>query len=327
MSAKRKKYIITILLAVSCLLTGWLLLSYSSSETQSIHSLNEVDSLLQKHFRQFNINDSLITQVHHQVDSSFLRKEYLVDVPPSFSKTQFHAVLNRSLYPYDVKTPARQDLSNQSMNIYLHYRNTIIRSVHLQMDPALLKHNQPASILVIFSEPPSSAMLERLISYGEPVIMVLTVNTALRAHELKAQYESQYDHMAFWFVQRNKSSLLDSSVRRSDLKPIKRFGELAPESQVLSHLSPRAKSDDTKSILSNSSLRFIPTKNAMQFKQSQRHESLEQMMNRFEQKAENGGHPILMLHHRGNLLQRLHKYILKFKKKGLELVPPPSNTY
>lgn len=326
MSTAYKKRILVILLSASCILCGGLLLSSDTSTTKTLQSFSYADSLLQRTFKQFNINDDQITQVHHEVDSGFVRKEYIVEVSPTFSKTQFHADLNRTLYPYDVKTPARIDLDNQFMSIYVYYRDAVIRNIHLRMDPSLVQDQQPASMMVVFENPPSAATLRQLASFGEPVPMVFRVQQALQAKQLQTRYSDRYSHLAFWFIRRDGSSLLNDSARPTDLQTLKRFAKLSPQTHVLSFLPDAAKERKIAPTLNNLSLQFIPAFNALRISQKSS-SSFTDLLERFERQAAGGEHPVLLLRNGENMLQRLHRAILQFKKRGLEIVPPPVRSY
>lgn len=327
MTTKQKKRIIALLLALSSLIAGWLLLIYQPPQIKNLEDFATVDSLLRRNLRQFNINTKQVKQVHHRIDSGFIRKEYIINVSPSFSQTQFHAVLNRKLYPYGIESPARLDLDNQSLHIYCYYRGAVIRSVHLRMDPSLQQQRDPASILVVFDEPPSSSDLQQMINLGEPVSMVFRVQEALEAQRLKNRFADRYKHLSFWFIRRDGSSLLDSTARSSDLEPLRRFGKLSPNSRVLSFLSKSRISDELRRQLASIPLNFVRMGQALRANFNPRSASFDQTLRRFQRRAQRHQHPVLLILNGDQSLGKTQKVILQFNKRGIELVKPPIQSY
>jgi len=328
LSTLNKKRIIAGLLALSSVLAGWLLLTLESDTDQSLRHFSTVDSLLQAHFEQFNLPEKHITQVHHDVDSGFVRKEYHIKVSPTFSQTQFHATLHRRLYPYDVGTPASVDPGNQSMSIYLYYEQAIIRSLHLRMDPSLVRKRSPASIMVVFDQPPSTEELEQLISFGEPIPLVFRVQTALEAKQLLNAYSDRYNHLAFWFTDQDRSNLLHPETRPSDLQPLKRLGKISPRAQVVSFLSDSAATTELGNSLRKTPLQYISAARALRINfDEEQHGSFNRILEKFEREAQRQRHPVLLLRNSGTLLEKTHQAILQFKQRGLTILPPPHQDF
>ena len=73
------------------------------------------------------ISDDLYRRYDIEVDSTFSRTVYRVQVPPSFSKTMFHFELHQKLLPYQLNSPAKVILPEKDMNIYIVDRGTIRR--------------------------------------------------------------------------------------------------------------------------------------------------------------------------------------------------------
>lgn len=327
MSARNKKITIVVLLALSSLVSGWLLVSQNPSGTSRFRALSDVDSLLQQHFNRFNVNSRQITQVHYSVDSGFTRREYYVKVSPSFSQTQFHANLHRRLYPYGIRTPASVDMKNQNMTIHLYYEKAVIRTLHLRMDPSLIQDQNPASILVVFNEAPSPEILQQLISFGEPIPLVFQVETALEAKQLKNTYSDRYEHLAFWFTSQSEYGLLSEQTSSSDLQPLKRFGKLSPQSQVISFLPDSLATPELRAQLKDISLQYIKVHHAIRVNFKEEQVSFDRILKRFEQEARNRRHPLLLLRNSGNLLEKTHEAILQFKKRGLTILEPPAHSF
>ncbi len=134
---KNGKKIITALLLVSCIVSGIILMASPTKKIYRLQNTQQLDSLLNLHFKEANILDSHIRTAAIQVDSNLLRKEYRIIVPSRFSKTMFHATLHKTLYSYDVSLPARVHLPSHDMNIYIYYQDTILRTLRLTTDTDL----------------------------------------------------------------------------------------------------------------------------------------------------------------------------------------------
>ncbi len=123
----KRKPIITILLAISCIVSG-VILAYSPGTQKINHNAaDDLDSLIVSHFVNNSVIGDNFRTYRIEVDTNFTRMVYRVPVPPAFSKTMFHMNLHSSLQKYDIETPARVIFPERNMNIYVH-QDGIIRS-------------------------------------------------------------------------------------------------------------------------------------------------------------------------------------------------------
>lgn len=134
---KNGKKIITILLVLSCIVSGIILAASPSNEIYRLDNTQQLDSLVNTH-----IQNSLITQEQVQVsviniDTIFTRKVYRLRVPSRFSKTMFHINLHKDLNRYEIKAPAKINFPSRDMHIYVYNKGTVLRTIRLTTDPSL----------------------------------------------------------------------------------------------------------------------------------------------------------------------------------------------
>lgn len=130
MSSVRKRGIIGLLLAISCVLSVYLLYVTEPMPVYQLTSPQQIDSLITESFREFNIADQVRTQ-NIRIDSSFTRKRFIVKVPPSFSKTTFHYRLHDRLWPYNAETIGRVEFPEKNLQLHVQYNQTIHRTIYL----------------------------------------------------------------------------------------------------------------------------------------------------------------------------------------------------
>jgi len=129
-----RKKIVAVLLGITCLVSGFIL-AYTPADTiKSLHSLSQLDSIIEEHIISSGLTDTQFQINSIQVDSVLTRKKYRIMVSPGFSKTTFHIKLHQSLAGFDIESPAKVHLTDQNMTIYLYYKNTVIRTVELITD-------------------------------------------------------------------------------------------------------------------------------------------------------------------------------------------------
>lgn len=127
----RSKKIITVLLFLSCIVCGFLFAMSPPPKIEKLDTNADLDSLLTLHFSDFEILPYQVRKSNIQIDSSFYRVRYRVNVPIGFSKTMFHYHLHQKLSKYNVESPARVNFPDRDMNIYIYQNNTIHASLHL----------------------------------------------------------------------------------------------------------------------------------------------------------------------------------------------------
>jgi uncharacterized membrane protein len=134
---KNGKKVITILLVLSCIVSGIILAASPSNEIYRLDNTQQLDSLVNTH-----IQNSLITQEQVQVsviniDTIFTRKVYRLRVPSRFSKTMFHINLHKDLNLYKIQAPAKINFPSRDMHIYVYNKGTVLRTIRLTTDPSL----------------------------------------------------------------------------------------------------------------------------------------------------------------------------------------------
>lgn len=263
MKEQKKKRLIALLLFISCLISGYILLVAPGERAHQIHNLAQADSLIQKELSAFNISKQQIQISQTRVDSNFIRKTYHVGVPYQFSKTQFHAELNKRLFPYSIKVPARITFPQENMDIHLLHKNTVIRSISLQTDPDLAFNQNRISILVSFDGIPGKEPINQLKKLGEPIPIVLKITNAMQANEMKEKLESEYERIIFWLQNENGDDLIRVDQQTASNK-LKQLQKVFPDAVVLHHNSSKQASvEDKKQLISETKMTFVDASNAL----------------------------------------------------------------
>lgn len=133
-SSVQKRGFIVILLVISCLISVYLLLVVEPVAVYNLHSPRQLDSLITESFHEFNISNTQIRTETIQIDSTFSRKQYRVEVTPTFSKTSFHYRLHERLLPYDTKTIGHVEFPEKNMQLHVAYNATVQRTIYLYVD-------------------------------------------------------------------------------------------------------------------------------------------------------------------------------------------------
>lgn len=137
LSRNKGKKIITVLLGVSCVVSGMILASTNPAEITRLKEIDQIDSLINVQLTNHLVMPAQVRTSTVQVDSLLNRKIYRVRVPSRFSKTMFHIDLNKELTPYRINTPARIRFPSRDMNIYVYSFDTVLRTIHLTTDTDL----------------------------------------------------------------------------------------------------------------------------------------------------------------------------------------------
>lgn len=130
-SSVRKRIFIVLLLAISCVLSIYLLMVVEPVPVHQLTSPQQLDSLINDSFREFSISNSQIRTQNIQIDSIFTRRRYVVEVGPAFSKTSFHYRLHQRLWPFDAKTIGRVEFPDKNLRVHVEYDKTIHRTIYL----------------------------------------------------------------------------------------------------------------------------------------------------------------------------------------------------
>lgn len=127
----RKRGFIVLLLVVSCAASVYLLMVVEPLSVHQLTSPQQLDSLINDSFREFNISDSQIRTQTIRIDSIFTRRRYVVEVSRAFSKTSFHYRLHQRLWSYDAETIGRVEFPDKNLRVHVEYDETIHRTIYL----------------------------------------------------------------------------------------------------------------------------------------------------------------------------------------------------
>lgn len=97
----------------------------------NLKSSQQLDSLIAESFHDFNISEAQVRKQNIQIDSTFTRRQYIVEVDPAFSKTSFHYRLHEQLWPYDAQTIGHVEFPGKDMQVHVEYNSTIHRTIYL----------------------------------------------------------------------------------------------------------------------------------------------------------------------------------------------------
>ncbi len=134
---KKGKKIVTLLLVLSCVVSGFILAASPSYKIYTIENNQQLDSLISFHLQYSRIMPQQMRVSNIIIDTTFARKEYRVEVPSRFSKTLFHAALDKDLYRYDITAPAKVHFPSRDMDIYIYHTGTVLRTIRLTTNPDL----------------------------------------------------------------------------------------------------------------------------------------------------------------------------------------------
>lgn len=318
---KTKKSLIALLLFISCIVSIFILTYLPGQANRKLHSFAQADSLIQNTFDQFHIAGNQVEISVIKVGPNLTRKSYSVRLPPGFSKTQMHAELNRMFYPFSVETPATVSLPEEDMLIQMAYKNTVFRSILLQTDTALVLERNYATVMIAFEGSPSGKLLDEIISFGEPITVVLQVSGAKDAKQLKSNLRSIYSNVSFWL----ENSAPDNNTGGSASLLLQELEGFQSQGRILSFgelQSLPASSSIIKTALDNN-LTFIDVSDAFILDAKLGESIFKQGLAKFEQHAQNGKQPIAIVMADEQALEWLREKFNEFKKRGLYLVPPP----
>lgn len=323
MGEKNKKRIIAAILLVSCITSAILLAYTGNSSLRSLKDFAQADSLITRDLESYNIADDQIRVRTVRIDSTFSRKQYRVSVPPGFSKTQLHTELNQSLYPFNISTPGKVRFPQKDLTIYLTYKNTVIRTISVQTDPDLMMEQNLASIMVAFSEAPNEEMIQQIISFGEPISIVLMIEDPVSANTLQEGLEDSYPHVSFWLREESDGDLLADN-RRTDFPGLQQLSKTVPEARVLNFNNiPDRDSGIYSAKLKDTGLEFINASEAFILDAAAGRTTFNQKMDQFAREARNNEHPVAIVKASGQALDWLQVELTQLKKTGLRIVPVP----
>ncbi|HKK44162.1 MAG TPA: hypothetical protein VJ964_01485 [Balneolaceae bacterium] len=294
-----------------------MLFESSDIAPRQLQSLAQADTLIHKELSAFNIQDRQLQETTIKVDSNFSRKIYHIGVPFQFSKTQLHAELNKIFYKYDVKTPARVSFPEKNMRIELVYHNTVIRTVSIQTDHDLVADRNNVSILIVFNEVPDDELLSQLESLGEPIPIVLTIDSPMQANELNKQLKSKYRHLIFWLQDENGNDLIKTNPKEA-INKLRQLEDVMPSANML--LMNNRNSGKEPKLVARTNISFVNASNALML-----HEDLGKASFREEldQLANDPSHSMALVTGNETTVSWLSNKIPELKKTGVDIIYPP----
>ncbi|WP_142713940.1 hypothetical protein [Fodinibius sediminis] len=293
----------------------------SKTPSRQLQSLAEADSLIEYELANFSISSNQVNQVSIDIDSSFSRKIYKVDLPPGFSKTQLHAELNRTFHPLGISTPALVTFPDQKMQIHLRYEGTIVRTITLNTNQDLVYRRDHASIIVALNDFPDEELTTMLTSFGEPIPIVLSVEHPMQANELQKSLSGRYRRLLYWLQNEENEDLIRKHPSLA-LRRLKQFEDILPSAHLL--LSNGSSSADSENIVSQTDLTYVDARDAFIL-----HEELGKasFLSKLDKLKASPSYPLAIIMGNETTLRWLDEKLPELKKAGVELIPPPKITF
>lgn len=318
MKEQKKKRVVVILLFISCFISGYLLMATSDEGSKRLHNIAQADSLIQKKLADFNIDEQQVRISTTQIDSNFTRKTYQIGLPYEFSKSQFHAELNRTFHNYSIRTPAKVTFPEQNVNIHLLHRGTVIRTLSLQTDPELVMSRNKVSILMTFEELPDDELIAELASLGEPIPVVIKIENPMEANDLKKKIS--YERIIFWLQNRDGENLMAANPDAAESK-LNQLKDVLPEAHILQF---RQDDQTQQQLISKTDLTFISATNALLLEKGMGKNSFVDKLNTLHAKPE---HSVAVISGSKTTISWLREQLPELKKAGIELVSPPQTNF
>lgn len=316
MKEQKKKRVIALLLLISCIISGAILFTASDRAPKTLQSFAHADSLIEYEFMSFSIDEQQISRSSVEADSTFSRKIYHVDLPAGFSKTQFHAELNKRFYPLDISTPAQISFPDQQMRIHLKYHGTIFRTITLNTDSDLVYRRDRASIIVAVNEFPDNNLLNTLTSFGEPIPLALSVNHPMEANEFQKSLGGRYARILFWLRNDQNEDLIEHHPSVA-MRRLKQFQDILPNAHLL--LTGSDNSSDINGMAAQANLTFIDASNALRLHEGLGKDSFLEELNKLKSSQ---SYPLAIVRGNETTLSWLREKLPELKKAGVELIPP-----
>lgn len=319
---KQKKMLISLLLLISCIVSSVLLAFTSNLSPQSIKSFDQADSLIINDLTKFNISDQQVRIQSVAIDSVNTRKTYRVNVPPGLSKTQLHLELAQTFYPFEIQSAARIDFPQRDMTIHLIYHNSVFRSITLQSDPDLVMERNFGSILVAFESIPPDDLIDKIISFGEPIPLALIIDNPAEAGDLYKTVEDKYSRILFWLKDEEGNDVL-SDTYSPPFPGLHQLREVIPNALVLSFMgfNQEHKSQNNQ-MISQTSFGYVDASEAILLDSQTGYAAFKQELNKFAQQAIRNEHPVAIVKGNNESLNWMQAELAGLKKAGLEIIPP-----
>lgn len=321
---QKKKRIIALLLFIACAISGYMLIYLSSGGApRQLEGLAHADSLIHSELSDFNIGSQQLREVTTRIDSNFSRKTYHVGVPYQFSKTQFHAELNRRFHPYSVQTPAKVTFPEENMDIHLLFQNTVIRTISLETDPELSYNQNRISLLVVFDELPDEGLINRLKRMGEPIPIVLKIQNPMQANEFRKEIGGEYDRIIYWLLNSEGEDLINVDTETA-ISKLNQMQQVLPEAVMMhSGNSEQGSRKDKKQLIAKTRMTFVDATNALMLHEEMGKAIFQQSLEKLKEKSSRS---MAVISGNSTTLSWLHQKLLELKKTGTAITAPPKTT-
>ncbi|MEX0685380.1 MAG: hypothetical protein WD267_01565 [Balneolales bacterium] len=315
-----KKKLIACLLAIACVVSALTLLT----DTEEAVSFNaaDADSLLLRELNIFNIPTEKIRWERIDIDSTFYRKNYKIKLPIGISPTWFHSELSRKLYDYNLDTWANVEFPENTIDIHIMGENTILRSINLEIDTSYHRRINPATIMVYFDRQPKEELIDRIEALGEPIPMVLRVQSPAQAESWAENLGTTRHRYYFWMndVNNNPDEAFnrDYFVQRSQ-----RLAEVSSRPALLFFEPVSSKPDsDFFRKLADQNISLIETREATIITPAEGKAHFDREFDKFTRLAKNGQHPVALVRASEQSLEWFSNNLIELKKGGIVLTLP-----
>lgn len=294
---------------------------------RSLESLDQLDKSILNELDRFNIpNDQIHSNTVH-VNDQFSRKNYRVEVAPSFSKTQFHYELQQQLWPLGIQLPAELSLPYNEMRIHLYLDHTVVRSIRLQTDPDMASSSNPVSMMVVTAPNPPDALIHQMVQMAEPIPLVVPVTSPLEAREIHGSLSNRYHPLIFWIRTSNRKDMFTHTSPAKVEKLAAEYRQVMPEATYLVWNRSAAKlSPELIKKLAESRLDFVYLDGENQFHLNNT-DSFDAELQKIQADIQQGKNPMLILPDQSEAVDDIYNRFLELKKKGVQIVAPPTHDF
>ena len=294
---------------------------------RTLTSLDQLDKNILDELDRFNIpNDQIHSNAVH-VNDRFSRKNYRVEVAPSFSKTQFHYELQQRLWPLGVQLPAELSLPYNEMRIHLYLDHTVVCSIRLQTDPDMASSSKPVSMMVVTSQHPADALIHQMVQMAEPIPLVVPVTSPLEAREIHGRLDNRYHPLIFWIRTNNGKDMFTHTSPAGIEKLAAEYRQVMPEATYLVwNRSAAQLSPELIKKLAESRLDFVYLDGENQFHLKDT-DSFSADFQKIQADIQQSKHPMLILPDRSGAVEDIYNRFLELKKKGVQIVTPPTHDF
>lgn len=322
-----KKWIV-LLLAVSCFASVLLYFSYSPFGNTEIRNSEQVDSLIARTLSRFNVTEKQIRKRSVVIDSIPVREVYTVDVPPGFSKTQWHYELDKQVQPYGMRTPSKVQFPEKDIQIHLTHGTNIIRSVVLRTDPELVLYRDFAALIIAFDQSPNPSDLNDIIALGEPIHLALRSGSPGQNYNTLQELRRRYPR-TIWLLQEDDGTNFNHPESINPyLSHASRIHQIDPGALIL-FFNPFTETppDPVVNRMNQLDLAFIDAGDAMYIEDLSDADQVQQITEELLIKSSITNPPILMIEGSDSNIQRLQAFITTLKENNIQLRTPSTDGF